>query len=116
VTWRWLRGFSFFLWSSIPDEELLNLAVQGRLKDSAVLDQQVKRMLADSRSNALIANFAEQWLFLRNIKSTSPDLEAFPDFDDNLRRAMKQETTLFFDSIMREDRGVTDLLNADYTS
>jgi mono/diheme cytochrome c family protein len=106
---------SFFLWSSIPDEELLTIATQGKLKDAAVLDQQVKRMLADPRSGALIANFAEQWLFLRNIKSTSPDLEAFPDFDDNLRQAMKQETTLFFDSILREDRNVMDLLNADYT-
>ena len=106
---------SFFIWSSIPDDELLTLATQGKLKDSAVLDQQVKRMLADQRSNALIANFAEQWLFLRNLKSSSPDLEAFPDFDDNLRQAMKQETTLFFDSIMREDRSVMDLMNADYT-
>ena len=106
---------SFFLWSSIPDEELLTIATQGKLKDAAVLDQQVKRMLADPRSNALIANFAEQWLFLRNIKSASPDLEAFPDFDDNLRQAMKQETTLLFDSIMREDRSVMDLLSADYT-
>ncbi len=106
---------SFFLWSSIPDEELLTIATQGKLKDAAVLDQQVKRMLADPRSNALIANFAEQWLFLRNIKSSSPDLEAFPDFDDNLRQAMKQETTLLFDSILREDRSVMDLLNADYT-
>ena len=106
---------SFFLWSSIPDEELLTIATQGKLKDAAVLDQQVKRMIADPRSNALIANFAEQWLFLRNIKSSSPDLEAFPDFDDNLRQAMKQETTLLFDSIMREDRSVMDLLSADYT-
>jgi mono/diheme cytochrome c family protein len=106
---------SFFLWSSIPDEELLSLASQGKLKDNAVLEQQVKRMLADPRSNALIANFAEQWLFLRNLKSSVPDLEAFPDFDDNLRQAMKEETTLFFDSVMREDRSVLDLLNADYT-
>jgi mono/diheme cytochrome c family protein len=106
---------SFFLWSSMPDEELLTLASQGKLKDPAVLDRQVKRMLADPRSDAMIANFAEQWLFLRNIKSATPDLEAFPDFDDNLRQAMKQETKLFFDSIMREDRSVVDLLNADYT-
>src|SRR5262249_1232150 len=106
---------SFFLWSSIPDDELLTVASQGKLKDPAVLQQQIKRMLADKRSSALIANFAEQWLFLRNLKTATPDLEAFPDFDDNLRRAMKEETTLFFDSIMREDRSVVDLLNADYT-
>jgi len=106
---------SFFLWSSIPDDQLLTVASQGKLKDPVVLQQQVKRMLADQKSSALIANFAEQWLFLRNLKSAVPDLEVFPDFDDNLRRAMKEETTLFFDSIMREDRSVVDLLNADYT-
>jgi hypothetical protein len=106
---------SFFLWSSIPDDTLLTVAAQGKLKDPAVLEQQVKRMLADKRSSALIANFAEQWLFLRNLKTVTPDLEAFPDFDDNLRSAMKEETTLFFESIMREDRSVVDLLNADYT-
>jgi mono/diheme cytochrome c family protein len=106
---------SFFLWSSIPDDQLLTVASQGKLKDPLVLQQQVKRMLADRRSSALIANFAEQWLFLRNLKTAVPDLEAFPDFDDNLRRAMKEETTLFFDSIMREDRSVVELLNADYT-
>jgi mono/diheme cytochrome c family protein len=106
---------SFFLWSSIPDDQLLTVATQGKLKDPVVLQQQIKRMLADKRSSALIANFAEQWLFLRNLKTTVPDLEAFPDFDDNLRRAMKEETTLFIDSIMREDRSVVDLLNADYT-
>jgi hypothetical protein len=80
-----------------------------------VLEQQIKRMLADSRSQALVTNFAEQWLHLRNLKSSSPDLEAFPDFDDNLRQSMKEETSLFFDSIVREDRSVMDLLNADYT-
>jgi hypothetical protein len=106
---------SFFLWSSIPDDQLLSVASQGKLKDPVVLQQQVKRMLADRRSSALISNFAEQWLFLRNLRSAAPDLEAFPDFDDNLRRAMKEETTLFFDSIMCEDRSVVDLLNADYT-
>jgi len=106
---------SFFLWSSIPDDQLLTLAAQGKLKDSAVLEQQVRRMLADGRSRSLIANFAEQWLHLRNLKNSGPDLQAFPDFDDNLRQAMKEETTLFFDSIMREDRSVVDLLNADYT-
>jgi Protein of unknown function (DUF1592)/Protein of unknown function (DUF1588)/Protein of unknown function (DUF1587)/Protein of unknown function (DUF1585)/Protein of unknown function (DUF1595)/Planctomycete cytochrome C len=106
---------SFFLWSSPPDDQLLTLASQGKLKEPVVLEQQVKRMLADSRSQALVTNFAEQWLHLRNLKSSSPDLEAFPDFDDNLRQAMKEETSLFFDSIVREDRSVMDLLNADYT-
>ena len=106
---------SFFLWSSIPDDQLLTLASQGKLKDAAVLEQQVKRMLADKRSAAMIANFAEQWLHLRNLKTSSPDLQVYPDFDDNLRRAMKEETTLLFDTIMREDRSVMDLLNADYT-
>ena len=106
---------SFFLWSSLPDEQLVNLASQGKLKDPTVLEQQVKRMLTDARSKTLITNFAEQWLHLRNLKNSGPDLHAFPDFDDNLRQAMKEETSLFFDSIMREDRSVMDLLNADYT-
>ena len=106
---------SFFLWSSIPDDQLLALATQGKLKDPVVLEQQIQRMLADPRSKSLIANFAEQWLHLRNLKNSGPDLQAFPDFDDNLRQAMKEETTLFFESIMREDRSVLDLLNADYT-
>jgi mono/diheme cytochrome c family protein len=106
---------SFFLWSSLPDDQLLTLASQGKLSNPVVLDQQVTRMLADARSQALVANFAEQWLHLRNLKSSAPDLEAFPDFDDNLRQAMKEETSLFFDSVVREDRSVVDLLNADYT-
>jgi len=106
---------SFFLWSSIPDDQLLTLATQGKLKDPVVLEQQIKRMLADPRSRSLISNFAEQWLHLRNLKNSGPDLQVFPDFDDNLRQAMKEETTLFFESIMREDRSVVDLLNADYT-
>jgi mono/diheme cytochrome c family protein len=106
---------SFFLWSSLPDEKLLALAAQGRLKEPAVLEQQVRRMLADPRSKTLIDNFAEQWLHLRNLKSSNPDLGAFPDFDDNLRQSMKEETELFFASIMREDRSVMDLVNADYT-
>ncbi|PYS05547.1 MAG: hypothetical protein DMG12_07210 [Acidobacteria bacterium] len=106
---------SFFLWSSIPDEELLNLASQGRLKEPAVLERQVRRMLADPRSKALVDNFAGQWLYLRNLKTINPDFETFPDFDDNLRQAMKRETELFIDSIMREDKSVMDLLNANYT-
>jgi hypothetical protein len=106
---------SFFLWSTIPDEQLLSLAAAGKLKDPAVLDQQVKRMLADPKSRALVDNFADQWLYLRNLKNINPDFETFPDFDDNLRRAMKQETDLFFTSIIREDRSVLDLLNSNYT-
>jgi hypothetical protein len=106
---------SFFLWSSIPDDTLLNLAAQGKLKDPAVLDQQIKRMLADPKAEALADNFAEQWLFLRNLKNVSPNLVDFPDFDDNLRQAMLQETKMFFESIQHEDRSVLDLLNADYT-
>ncbi|MBI3894440.1 MAG: DUF1592 domain-containing protein [Acidobacteria bacterium] len=106
---------SFFLWSSIPDDELLTLAERGELKNPAVLEQQVKRMLADSRSKALVDNFAGQWLTLRSLSSKSPDRSVFPNFDDNLREALLQETKLFFDSIVRENRSVVDLLNADYT-
>jgi hypothetical protein len=106
---------SFFLWSSIPDDELLDLAVAGKLSTPAVLEKQVRRMLSDSRSRALVNNFAEQWLYLRNLASTTPDMRLFPDFDDNLRRAFRKETELFFESIMREDRSVLDLLNANYT-
>jgi hypothetical protein len=106
---------SFFLWSSIPDDELLAAAIRGKLKTPAVLDQQVRRMLADARSRVLVSNFADQWLYLRNVASTTPDMRLFPDFDDNLRRAFRQETELFFESIMREDRSVLDLLRANYT-
>jgi cytochrome c551/c552 len=106
---------SFFIWSSIPDEELLAAAEQGKLKNPAVLQQQVKRMLKDSRSEALINNFADQWLFLRELKNRNPDLLVYPDFDDNLRQAFQRETELLFDSIVREDRNVFDILNADYT-
>jgi cytochrome c5 len=106
---------SFFLWSSIPDDELLNVASQGKLKDPAVLDQQVKRMLADRRSDALVRNFAGQWLYLRNLQSSKPDGHEFPNFDDNLRQSFRHETELFFESIMRENRSALDLLNANYT-
>jgi mono/diheme cytochrome c family protein len=106
---------SFFLWSSIPDDELLNVAASGTLDDPAVLERQVRRMLADSRSEALVSNFASQWLHLRNLASITPDMRLFPDFDDNLRQAFRRETELFFDSILREDRSVLDLLSADYT-
>ena len=106
---------SFFLWSSIPDDQLLDLAASGKLKDPAVLEQQVRRMLGDSHSNALVSNFAAEWLSLRNLNSVRPDPDAFPDFDDSLREAFQKETELFFQSIVREDRSVIDLLNANYT-
>ena len=106
---------SFFLWSSIPDETLLDLASRGRLKDPAMLEQQVRRMLADPRSSALVDNFAGQWLHLRNVRSVLPNSDEFPDFDDNLRQAFRRETELLFESIIREDRSVLDLLSADYT-
>ncbi|MGA2877765.1 MAG: DUF1592 domain-containing protein [Bryobacteraceae bacterium] len=106
---------SFFLWSSIPDDELLDVAAKGKLHDHAMLEHQVRRMLADPRADSLVSNFADQWLYLRNLRSVAPDLEAFPNFDDNLREAFKRETELFFGSIIHEDRSVIDLLNADYT-
>jgi hypothetical protein len=106
---------SFFLWSSIPDDQLLNVAAAGKLREPAVLERQVQRMLRDNRAQALVTNFAAQWLFLRNLQSFVPDQQEFPDFDDNLRQAFRRETELFFESIMREDKSVLDLLNADYT-
>ncbi len=106
---------SFFLWSGAPDDELLRVASEGKLHEHAVLEQQVRRMLIDPRADALIENFAAQWLFLRNLKNFAPDLQIFPDFDDNLRRAMEEETRLFFQSIIREDRNVMELLTANYT-
>ncbi|HTA41402.1 MAG TPA: DUF1592 domain-containing protein [Bryobacteraceae bacterium] len=106
---------SFFLWSSLPDDELLKVAGQGKLKDPAVLEQQVKRMLADPKAQALVTNFASEWLFLRNLQSVNPAGEDFPNFDENLRDAFRAETELFVGSIFREDRSVLDFLNANYT-
>jgi Protein of unknown function (DUF1592)/Protein of unknown function (DUF1588)/Protein of unknown function (DUF1587)/Protein of unknown function (DUF1585)/Protein of unknown function (DUF1595) len=106
---------SFFLWSSIPDDELLAVAEHGELGEAAVLERQVRRMLADPRSHALVKNFAGQWLFLRNIARIQPDPAAFPNFDENLRQAFEQETELLVDSTLREDRSIVDLLTADYT-
>jgi hypothetical protein len=106
---------SFFLWSSIPDDELLAVAEGGKLRDPAVLEGQVRRMLADPRSRALVQNFAGQWLFLRNIPAVQPDPAAFPTWDENLRQAMRKETELWLESQMREDRSVVDLLTTDYT-
>ena len=106
---------SFFLWSSIPDDELLTVAMQGKLKDPAVLQQQVKRMLADPKADSLVTNFASEWLFLRNLQSVNPANEDFPNFDENLRQAFRQETEMFVGSVFHEDRNVLDLLTADYT-
>ena len=106
---------SFFLWSSIPDDELLTLANQGRLRNATVLEQQVKRMLADPRSDAIVKNFAGQWLYLRNLPTTAPLQTNYPDWDDSLRQGLRTETEKFFESIMREDRNVLDLMTADYT-
>jgi mono/diheme cytochrome c family protein len=103
---------SFFLWSSIPDDELRETAVRGQLKNPAVLEKQVRRLLADPRADALVSNFAGQWLFLRELKNVRPDS---PDFDENLRRSFQQETELLFRAIVREDRPIIDLLDADFT-
>jgi hypothetical protein len=106
---------SFFLWSSSPDDELLQVAERGELKNEAVLEQQVRRMLADARSEALVSNFAGQWLFLRNIARIQPDPASFPNFDDNLRDALRRETELLIQSSLKEDNSVAGLLDTDYT-
>ena len=103
---------SFFLWSSIPDDELLHVAMQGKLHEPAVLEEQTRRMLADPRSDTLVTNFGGQWLYLRELKNARPEAR---EFNDNLRQSFRRETELFLDSIVREDRNVTDLLSADYT-
>ncbi len=106
---------SFFLWSSIPDDELLDAAVRGKLSQPEELEKQTRRMLADRRSFNLATNFAGQWLRLRNLEAVTPNSALYPDFDDNLRQAFRQETELFFDSVLREGRSVLDLIHADYT-
>jgi mono/diheme cytochrome c family protein len=106
---------SFFLWSSIPDDQLLDAAIQGTLRKPGVLDQQVRRMLADPRSNALVENFAGQWLQLRTIEGSAPNEFLFPNFGENLRRDFRRETELFFGSILHENRSVLDFITADYT-
>jgi hypothetical protein len=106
---------SFFLWSSIPDDELLELASQGKLRQSAVLEQQVRRMLADPRSESLVTNFAEQWLYLRDLDAKRPNEILFADFDESLRDAFRRETDLFLDSVLLSNRSVLELLSANYT-
>jgi hypothetical protein len=106
---------SFFLWSSSPDDELLRAASEGKLNRPGLLENQVRRMLNSPKSEALVDNFAGQWLRLRNVRNVLPNSDLFPDFDDNLRQAFRRETELFFDSIIREDRNVLDLLTADYS-
>ena len=106
---------AFFLWSSIPDDELLEVASAGRLSAPGEVERQVDRMLADSRASNLVTNFTAQWLHLRNLEGVTPDKRLFPDFDDNLRQSLRRETELFFENILREDRSALDLLRADYT-
>jgi hypothetical protein len=106
---------SFFLWGSIPDDELLDLAAKGKLKDPGVLAQQVARMLADPRADRLAHNFFSRWLNSFKIRGSAPDPDIFPDFDENLRQAFQRETQLFVESQLREDRSVPELLSANYT-
>jgi hypothetical protein len=107
---------SFFLWSSIPDDKLLDLAAAGRLREPGVFAAQAQRMIGDERADALVENFTGQWLQLRNLEAkVSPDLLLFPDFDDNTRKGFRRETELFFGYILRQDRSTLELLNADYT-
>ncbi len=106
---------SFFLWSSIPDDALLDLAIAGKLSEPEVLRGQVRRMLADPRAKALVTNFGAQWLHLRNLDSAKPDMRLFPSFDDNLRQAMRRETELHLETLLEEDRSVLELISADYT-
>src|SRR5690606_27025942 len=105
----------FFLWSSIPDDELLDLATRGRLSRPTVFAAQVARMLADPKATALTSNFAGQWLYLRNLQIKDASTYEFPDFDDNLRQALRTETEMLFEHVMREDKSVLELFDADYT-
>ena len=106
---------SFFLWSSIPDDELMEFANQNLLRDPTIIEQQVKRMLSDPRAATLASNFADQWLYLRNLDSVDPNLRLFPDFDNNLRQAMRQETEMLFQHIIMDDKNVMDLISANYS-
>jgi hypothetical protein len=106
---------SFFLWGSVPDDELIDAAVAGKLESPQELTRQVRRMLADERATTLATTFASQWLYLRNLRASAPDMYVFPDFDDNLRQSAIRETELLFETVVREDRPLTELLSANYT-
>src|SRR5690606_13597063 len=106
---------SFFLWSSIPDDELIDIASAGRPHEPADLERRVRPMLADPRAAALVENFAQQWFYLRNLPTTNPDGIYYPDWDDELRHAFQRETELLFEHIVQADRSILDLLDADYT-
>src|SRR5262249_40488659 len=106
---------SYFLWSTMPDEELFAKARDGTLHKPDVLEAQVRRMLQDPRAQALVENFGDQWLGLRNLRTMTPDPAAFPGFDEPLRSAMLRETELFFGAVVKEDRGLLDFLDADFT-
>ncbi len=106
---------SFFLWNSVPDDQLLDLAARGQLRQPGVLEREVRRMLADERASSLVTNFAAQWLNLRNLEDVLPDPDRFPEFDENLRRGLRRETELFIESTLREDRSIMDLVAANYT-
>src|SRR5580693_6613875 len=106
---------SFFLWSSVPDDELIDIAAQNKLRDPVVLEKEVRRMLSDPKSDALVTNFTGQWLGVRSLQTSEPAVNLFPDFDDNLRAAYKREIELFFGSVAHEDRSILDLLTANYT-
>ncbi len=106
---------SFFLWSSIPDDALMDVATRGQLRNPAVLEREVRRMIADPKADAFVSNFSGQWLHTRNLRTVAPNHDEFPDFDDTLRDAFQTEAELFFGSIVRGDHNVLDLLTADYT-
>ena len=106
---------SFFLWSSIPDDALLKLASEGSLKRPAVLDREIRRMLTDAKSAAIVENFAGQWLRLRNVRNILPNSDLYPDFDENLRQSFRRETEMFFESIIREDPECTGFVDGQTT-
>ncbi len=113
--WELASRLSYFLWSSMPDDELFDLARQGKLRDAATLDKQVRRMIKDPKSHAMTEDFAEQWLHLRSLETFQPDPKKFPEYDKALKKAMLDETTMFFEYVMREDRSILEFIDCDYT-